>query len=68
MTDKPIAQKLYIHPGFKFLLVNPPDGYLIQMGELPEGTILLSDSSCLVEAIQLFVLNRVKLETQLPQL
>ena len=68
MTDKPIAQKLYIKPGFKFLLVNPPDGYLIQMGELPEGTILLSDSSCLVEAIQLFVLNRVKLETQLPQL
>jgi hypothetical protein len=68
MTDKSIAQKLYIKPGFRFLLVNPPDGYLTQMGELPEGTILLSDSSCLVDAIQVFISNREELEDRLPQL
>jgi len=68
MSDKSISQKLFIKPGFKFLLVNPPDGFLTQMGELPEGTILLRDSSCLVEAIQVFVSNRVELETQFPQL
>ena len=68
MSDKSIAQKLFIKSNTKFLLVNPPDGYLIQMGELPPGTILLSDSSCLVEAIQVFVSNRSELEAQLPRL
>jgi len=68
MSDKSIAQKLFIKPGNKVLLVNPPAGYLTQMGQLPEGTILLSDSSCLVEVIQVFVINRTELEAQLPKL
>ena len=68
MSNKSIAQKLFIKPGIKFLLVNPPDGYLTRMGELPIGTILLSDSSCIVEAIQVFVSNRTELEAQLPML
>ncbi len=68
MSDKSIAQKLFIKPGNKFLLVNPPAGYLTQMGEMPEGSIILSDSSCLVEVIQVFIANRVELEAQLPQL
>jgi hypothetical protein len=68
MSDRSIVQKLFIKPGSKFLLVNPPDGYIDKMGKLPEGTILLSDSSCRVDAIQVFVSNRAELETQLPQL
>lgn len=68
MSDKSIAQKLFIKPGNKFLLVNPPAGYIAQMGQLPEGTIFMSDSSCLVEVIQVFVTNRLELETQLPKL
>jgi len=68
MSDKSIAQKLFIKPGNKFLLVNPPDGYLAKLGELPTGVIILSDSSCLVEAIQVFVLNRAELESLLPGL
>lgn len=68
MSDKTIVQKLFIKPGFKFLLVNPPDGYIVKMGELPPGATLLSDSTCLVDAIQVFVENRVELETQLPRL
>jgi hypothetical protein len=68
MPDKSIAQKLFIKPGNKFLLIDPPAGYLAQMGELPEGTIILSDSSCLVEVIQVFVTNRAELIEQLPRL
>ena len=68
MPDKSIAQKLFIKPGNKFLLVNPPDGYLAKLGELPTGVIILSDSSCLVEAIQVFVRNRAELESLLPGL
>lgn len=67
MSDRSIAQKLFLKPGYKFLLVNPPEGYISQIGKLPEGTILLSDSSCLVDAIQVFVSNRSELETQLPK-
>ena len=68
MPDKSIVQELFIKPGDKFLLINPPMGYLAQMGELPEGTLILSDSSCLVQVIQLFIANRVELEMQLPRL
>ena len=68
MSDKSIAQKLFIKPGNKFLLINPPAGYLAQLGQLPEGTIILNDSSCLVEVIQIFVLNRSELEAQLTRL
>ena len=68
MSDKSIAQKLYLRPGNKFLLVNPPQGYIDQLGELPSGVIILSDSSCLVEVIQVFVADRRELEAQLPRL
>jgi hypothetical protein len=68
MSDKSIAQKLFIKPDNKFLLVNPPDGYLAKLGEMPKATIILSDSSCLVEAIQVFVVNRTEMESQLPRL
>jgi hypothetical protein len=68
MSDKSIAQKLFIKPGNKFLLIDPPAGYLAQIGEFPEGTIILSDSSCLVEVIQVFVTNRAELIEQLPRL
>jgi hypothetical protein len=68
MSDKSIAQKLSIKPDNKFLLVDPPDGYLAKLGEMPKGVIILSDSSCLVEAIQVFVVNRAELEAQLPRL
>jgi hypothetical protein len=68
MSDKSIAQKLFIKTGNKFLLINPPQGYLAQIGELPDGVIILSDSSCLVEVIQVFLAKRAELEAQLPRL
>lgn len=68
MSEKSIAQKLSIKPGSKFLLSEAPSGYTTQMGALPEGVILLSESSTLVEAIQVFITNRAELETLLPPL
>jgi hypothetical protein len=68
MSDKSIAQKLFIKPGNNFLLVNPPEGYLSQMGKLPEGVTLLSDTGSPVEVIQVFVATRAELENQLPRL
>ncbi len=68
MSDKPIAQKLSIKPGSKFLLVNPPAGYATRLGTLPEGSRLLDEPGDSVDAIQLFVANRNELEAQLPRL
>jgi hypothetical protein len=68
MSEKTIAEKLSIKPGSKFLLINPPSEYVSQMGVLPEGVDLLSDSTNQVEAIQVFVANRTELEAQLPRL
>ncbi len=68
MSEKSLAQKLAIKPGSKFMLVNAPSGYTTQMGDLPEGVMLLSDSSSLVDCIQVFIANRAELEAQLPAL
>jgi len=68
MPEKSIAQKMFIKPDSKLLLVSPPDGYLAQLGELPQGTILLDDASSPVGIIQVFVSNRAELEQQLPRL
>jgi len=68
MSDKTIAQKLFIKPGNTILLVNPPEGYLDRMGDLPDGTILRNVSSEPVEVIQVFVADRAELERQLPRL
>ena len=68
MSDKPIVEKLFVKPGKKFLLLNPPQGYPAQMGEIPSGTILLSDSSSPVDVIQVFVASRAETEAQLPRL
>jgi hypothetical protein len=68
MSDKPIAQKLFIKPGNKVLMVNPPAGYLAQLGALPGGVTLLNDTQSPVEVLQLFVANRAELEAQLPRL
>jgi hypothetical protein len=68
MPDKTIAQKLFIKPGNTILLVNPPEGYLARMGELPDGTILRNVSSEPVEVIQVFVADRAELEGHLPRL
>lgn len=68
MADKSITQKLFVRPGNKFLLVNPPAGYLTQMGALPAGCLLLSDAADQVDVIQVFVANRTELEAHLPRL
>jgi hypothetical protein len=68
MADKTIVQKLFIRPNSHFLLVNPPPGYIERMGELPDNTHLMSEPSHPVDAIQVFVANRVELEAQLPKL
>src|SRR4030042_946501 len=68
MSDKSVAQKLFIKPGNKVLMINPPPGYRTQLGALPGDATLISATENLVDVIQLFVANRAELEAQLPRL
>ena len=68
MSEKSIAERLYIRPGNKVLLINPPEGYQAKLGALPKGALVLSSSDQPVEVIQLFVANRAELEAQLSRL
>lgn len=68
MSEKTIVQKLFIKSNTKVLLINPPEGYLTRIGNLPEAVTILSSSSHPVDVIQVFVNNRAELEAQLPHL
>lgn len=68
MSEKPIIERLFIKPGNKFLLLNPPAGYLEELGSLPPGATLLDESASPVNAIQAFVTDRAQLEALLPKL
>ena len=68
MPDKSVAQKLLIKAGRKVLLVNTPKGYKSVLGELPEGTLVLTAPTEPADIIQVFVANRAELEAQLPRL
>ena len=68
MSDKTIAQKLFIEEGDQILIVNAPRGYKSKLGKLPKRTKLLTKPVALIDVIQVFVANRRELETQLPKL
>ncbi len=68
MSEKPIVERLFIKPGNKVLLINPPEGYQAKLGALPKSATLLSSSDQPVVVIQVFVANRAELEAQLPRL
>jgi hypothetical protein len=67
-SEKSIVQKLQIKPGRKVLFVNPPEGYLASMGELPTSVTILEAPTRPTDIIQLFVKDRQELERHLPVL
>ncbi len=68
MSEKTVAQKLLIKPGYKFLVLNPPAGYPERLGELPAGATLQTEPAGPVDMIQVFVASQIDLETQLARL
>jgi hypothetical protein len=68
MSDKTVAQKLLLKPGYRFLLLNAPDGYAQQMGELPSNVVLETTPSGQADVIQCFITSKKQLEETLPGL
>ena len=68
MAEKTIAQKLFIKPGHKVLIVNAPKGYKSTIGTLPDQATIITKVVAPIDVIQVFVANRKELEAQLPKL
>jgi hypothetical protein len=58
MPGKTLAQKLFIRENDTVLLVNPPEGYLDLLGQLPEGAKIVSKATQPVEFIQVFAAKK----------
>lgn len=59
MAASPLAKKLLIRPGNHVLLLNPPEGYLNQLGELPEDASIVRHGPA--DIVHLFVNSRDEL-------
>jgi tRNA A37 threonylcarbamoyladenosine biosynthesis protein TsaE len=71
MSDKTIPQKLFLKAGQTFLLLDPPEGYLVLLGDLPAGVTLLTGlagPSGPVDVIQCFITTRAALDDLAPRL
>jgi hypothetical protein len=62
MAVSGLAKKLQLKPGYQILILNAPEGYKDNLGELPEGSRVLSKPSGKVDAVQLFVQNSEELD------
>ncbi len=62
MAESSMVKKLGMKPGQRILTLNPPAGYIAQLGELPAGTTLTDQPGGEFDAVQLFVASKAELE------
>jgi|WetSurMetagenome_2_1015567.scaffolds.fasta_scaffold43776_2 hypothetical protein len=55
MSELSLIKKLIIKTGYKVILINPPDGYLDQIGQLPESSKYIELNMEPADVIQVFV-------------
>ena len=68
MSDKTIAERLFIKAHYKILLVNAPANYKSMLGKLPPDVTVLGQSSGPVDLIQVFLTSKEELQMQLKSL
>ena len=62
MAQSSLIKKLRIKPGQRIIVINPPPGYLDQLGDLPEGVGLANQPEDTFDFVHLFVKNVAELE------
>jgi len=67
-SGRPLAAKLGIKPGWRVLVLSPPEGYRELLEGLPEGVTLGQDLPGEVEMVHLFAASREDLAAALPEL
>ncbi len=68
MSDKSIAQRLYLKKDHRFLLIGDPPGYVDSMGALPPGLVLMREPQAPIHVIQVFIRDMAGLEKVLADL
>lgn len=68
VSNKSIADKLYIKAGKTVLFVNAPSGYEKKIGKIPAGATISKNASDKADIIQVFVESAAELKKQLPKL
>jgi hypothetical protein len=64
----PLAKKLLMKSGQRWLVINQPETYLATLGQLPDGTQLSFIADGRFDGIHLFVKNSQELDTALAEL
>ena len=55
MSEKTLVQKMIIKPGYKVIVINPPEGYLQTISDFPEDAGLIEINTQPADVIQVFV-------------
>lgn len=66
MASSSLVKKLHIKPDQRMAVVNPPAGYLQELGSLPQGVELSTQLDGQFDVVQLFVQDRAQLEKLFP--
>ena len=66
METNPLIKKLRIQPGQRLLILNAPEGYLSNLGQLPDGVEVNDVPDGVFDFVQVFVKSITELEKQVP--
>ena len=66
MEGTPLIKKLRLLPGQRIMILNAPEGYLEELGPLPEGAELADGPEATLDFVHLFVGNVGELERLAP--
>lgn len=67
MAAKSLAKKLLIKPGYTIQIVNSPEGYMDELGELPDDVTIKKAAKKDLDLIHLFVHNSAELNRYFPK-
>ena len=67
-SKTPLVKKLGIKPGFRLILLNPPDNYEQTLGELPDNVLIVDTLTGSFDFIQFFTTRQETLAAEFPQL
>ncbi len=65
MVGSSLAKKLGIKAGLKLLILHAPEGYLQQLGDLPQGAVVQTMDECgesTYDFVQVFVRNKADVD------
>ena len=67
-SSRSLVEKLGIKPRTRIAIIDPPRGFRVTLGKLPEGVTVASRPSGVFPFIHVFTKSRVLLESKLPAL